>query len=300
MMEPRIQYAKTSDGVSIAYAVFGEGPPLVYTPGAYGIGVHYYSHLSFSRRGIDQMAAAGLQVVRYDGRGTGASDRTETETSLETEVLDLEAVVERLGFGRCALLGRFGGTQAAIAYATRRPERVSQLILRDPWASVADMYQMFPGNRVLAAMRPFAEQQWELVCMNIAAVGFGLADSDLSKEYAAAIRSGITPAAWVRAEQAAEKFDITGLLEAVSVPTLVIMDTSLRAGRPLRRLIGVGPQRGSPQRFPMRGSSRRAISRLRYVSSCARAPRHLQLLARPDLLAVSRPSFSPTSSATPR
>jgi hypothetical protein len=44
-MEPRIQYARTSDGVNIAYGVFGEGLPLIYTPSAYGIGVHYYSHL---------------------------------------------------------------------------------------------------------------------------------------------------------------------------------------------------------------------------------------------------------------
>jgi hypothetical protein len=27
-MEPRIQYAKTKDGVSIAFASMGEGPPL--------------------------------------------------------------------------------------------------------------------------------------------------------------------------------------------------------------------------------------------------------------------------------
>jgi len=31
-MEPRIQYAKTSDGVSIAYCAMGEGTPLVYMP----------------------------------------------------------------------------------------------------------------------------------------------------------------------------------------------------------------------------------------------------------------------------
>jgi hypothetical protein len=28
-MEPRVQYAKTSDGVDIAFAVYGDGPPLV-------------------------------------------------------------------------------------------------------------------------------------------------------------------------------------------------------------------------------------------------------------------------------
>src|SRR3989442_2883634 len=133
--------------------------------------------MSYTRRGIDQMTAAGLQVVRYDGRGTGASDPTEMEPTLETAVLDLEAVVERLSFERFALLGHFGGAQAAIAYSTRRPERVAQLVLRDPWASVTDMYQMLPENRVLAAMRPFAEQHWQLICINIAAVLFPFCDS---------------------------------------------------------------------------------------------------------------------------
>src|SRR5438093_4464388 len=226
-MEPRIQYARTSDGVNIAYGVFGEGLPLIYTPSAYGIGVHYYSHLSYSRRSVDQLTAAGFEVVRDDSRGTGSSDRAANEFSLETAVLDLSAVADRLGFERFTLVGHFGGAQAAIAYATRRPECLTHLVLRDPWASGADMYQMFPGNRVLSAMRPFAEQQWDLVCINIAAVGFGLADSDVSKEYAAAIRSGITPATWVKMGQAIDDIDVANLLEAVCMPTLVVLDTSL-------------------------------------------------------------------------
>ncbi|TMB70145.1 MAG: adenylate/guanylate cyclase domain-containing protein [Chloroflexi bacterium] len=230
-MEPRIQYARTKDGVNIAYGVFGEGLPLIYTPSAHGIGVHYYTYLSYSRRSVDQLTAAGFQVVRYDGRGTGSSDRMPTEFSLETDVLDLAAVADRLGFERFTLVGHFAGAQAAIAYATRRPERVSHLVLRDPWASGSEMYQMFPGNRVLFAMRPFAEQQWDLVSITIAAVGFGLADSDISKEYASAIRSGITPATWVAHSEASDEIDITDLLENLSVPTLVVLDTAL-PGRP--------------------------------------------------------------------
>ena len=154
-----------------------------------------------------------------------------TEFSLETDVLDLAAVADRLGFERFTLVGHFAGAQAAIAYATRWPERVSHLVLRDPWASGSEMYQMFPGNRVLFAMRPFAEQQWDLVSITIAAVGFGLADSDISKEYASAIRSGITPATWVAHSEASDEIDITDLLENLSVPTLVLLDTAL-PGRP--------------------------------------------------------------------
>jgi len=187
--------------------------------------------LSYSRRSVDQLTAAGFQVVRYDGRGTGSSDRMPTEFSLETDVLDLAAVADRLGFERFTLVGHFAGAQAAIAYATRWPERVSHLVLRDPWASGSEMYQMFPGNRVLFAMRPFAEQQWDLVSITIAAVGFGLADSDISKEYASAIRSGITPATWVAHSEASDEIDITDLLENLSVPTLVLLDTAL-PGRP--------------------------------------------------------------------
>lgn len=32
MPDPRIQYATTSDGVSIAYFSMGEGPPMIITP----------------------------------------------------------------------------------------------------------------------------------------------------------------------------------------------------------------------------------------------------------------------------
>jgi class 3 adenylate cyclase len=230
-MEPRIQYARTEDGVNIAYGAFGEGLPLIYTPSAHGIGVHYYTYLSYSRRTVDQLTEHGFQVVRYDGRGVGSSDRMPTEFSLETEVLDLAAVADRLGYERFTLVGHFAGAQAAIAYATRWPDRVSHLVLRDAWASGRDMYQMFPGNRVLSAMKPFAEQQWDLVCVTIAAVGFGLADSDISKEYATAIRSGITPATWVKIVEAIDESDVTDLLESVNVPTLVILDTAL-PGRP--------------------------------------------------------------------
>jgi len=223
VMEPRIQYAKTSDGVSIAYAVFGEGTPLVYTAGSGG--VHFYTHLAISRRSVDQLMAAGLQVIRYDGRGTGSSDRNVRDFSLETGLLDLEAVVERLGLERFALVGRLAGAPAAIAYAARRPERVSHLVLRDPWASAADI-QSFPDQRILKAMRPLAEEHWELISLNVGYLGLGFNDSELVKEYAAALRSGMTAAVWMAQDEAANEIDVTGLLEAVSAPTLVVLDTT--------------------------------------------------------------------------
>jgi class 3 adenylate cyclase/alpha-beta hydrolase superfamily lysophospholipase len=225
-MEPRIQYAKTSDGVSIAYSVIGEGPPLVYIAAQSG-GVHLYSQFSLARRGTDQLASAGLQVIRYDGRGTGSSDRAARDFSLEARLRDLEAVVERLKLERFMLLGHQHGGLTAIAYAERHAGRVSHLILRDPFASITDWYESSAGRRVFKGLRAVAEENWELVTQNIGHMGFGFANAETAKEYAAAIQSSHSAATWVQMEEAADGIDVTELLGAISVPTLVVFDLGI-------------------------------------------------------------------------
>ncbi len=96
MAEPRIQYAKTSDGVSIAFWTLGEGAPLVYVPRL------PYSHIQMEWqipewRAWHERLSAKRMLVRYDGRGTGLSDRDAVDFSLDAQLLDLEAVTDRLG-----------------------------------------------------------------------------------------------------------------------------------------------------------------------------------------------------------
>ena len=67
MMEPRIQYAKTSDGVSIAYWTIGEGLPLLFAP-------LMPSHCELEWhdpdfRSLFERLAKNRQLVRYDSRG---------------------------------------------------------------------------------------------------------------------------------------------------------------------------------------------------------------------------------------
>src|SRR3990172_8161386 len=96
MMERRIQYAKTSDGVSIAFCVMGEGQPIVYASNVWG-DVHWYLHNDATRREMDRLVASGWRLVRYDGRGMGSSDRDVSDFTLDPRVGDLEAVVEVAG-----------------------------------------------------------------------------------------------------------------------------------------------------------------------------------------------------------
>ena len=78
-MEPRIQYATTSDGVSIAYWTLGEGPPLIWMPPL------PISHIQMEWqipewRAWDERLAKNRTLIRYDSRGSGLSDSTVTGT----------------------------------------------------------------------------------------------------------------------------------------------------------------------------------------------------------------------------
>ena len=109
-MEPRIQYAKTSDGVNIAFSTLGEGMPLVRMPTAPYSHVQLESEIPELRQMIEQLAE-GRKLVRYDCRGAGLSDRDVSDYSLETHILDLEAVVDHVRLKRSApKVGAWGST----------------------------------------------------------------------------------------------------------------------------------------------------------------------------------------------
>src|ERR1700675_5036691 len=105
-MEPRIQYAKTSDGVSIAYSSFGAGPALVYMPDPVW-GIRLSSWQLPEARACYERLARGRMLVRYDSRGTGESERSAKDYSLESLARDLETVVDGVGLESFALLGEY-------------------------------------------------------------------------------------------------------------------------------------------------------------------------------------------------
>src|SRR5439155_10430044 len=82
LMEPRIQYAKTSDGVSIAYYAIGDGPPLVVMPAGLHQSIQFDWKVS-NFRNAAEISARTFKYVRYDPRGSGLSDRDVNDFSLE-------------------------------------------------------------------------------------------------------------------------------------------------------------------------------------------------------------------------
>jgi len=131
-MNPQIRFCKSSDGTRLAWAVTGEGPPLIKAP-------HWLTHLEYEWRSpiwrpwIEALSRRNT-LVRMDVRGCGLSDWDVSELSLEAYVRDLEAVVDASGFERFALLGHSQGAAFSVEYAARHPERVSHLVLLGGYA----------------------------------------------------------------------------------------------------------------------------------------------------------------------
>jgi pimeloyl-ACP methyl ester carboxylesterase/DNA-binding CsgD family transcriptional regulator len=121
-----IRFARSADGVGIAYAVHGSGPPLL-------IDSCWLSNLQFDwespvwRHFLVELGKIAT-VVRYDERGHGLSDRGVTDHSLEARVADLEAVVADAGLDPFAMMAMAQGGPVAIEYAARHPERLTRLI----------------------------------------------------------------------------------------------------------------------------------------------------------------------------
>jgi len=216
-MEPRIQYATTSDGVSIAYWTLGEGMPLVFatTPP--------FSHIQREwqwpgYRAFYEALSRGRKLVRYDGRGNGLSDRDVADFSLEAHVRDLDAVVNHLGFERFALLSGAMASPAAIAYAALHPQRVSHLLLWAGYARASDFYR----SPQLKALRALREQDWELYTEAVGHAATGWSEPEEARRYAALIRESVTQEMLQAITRETERFDASDMLGKVESPTLVM------------------------------------------------------------------------------
>jgi class 3 adenylate cyclase len=215
-MEPRIQYARTKDGVSIAYSIMGEGMPLVYMPTSVFSSVQL-AQTPESNIWIERLSRTRM-LVRYDGRGSGLSDRDVSDFSLEGQLLDLDAVVGSLGLGRFALLGNLMSGPAAITYAARQPEMVGNLILWCTWMRGADFFSLPQIEGLLGLL----EKDWALFVQTATHLGLGWSEGSPGPRRAAAAQEATTPQAARASFLAMKDCDLSELLPQVRSRTLVL------------------------------------------------------------------------------
>ena len=220
-MEPRIQYAQTKDGVSIAFASMGEGPPLIRVamPGASHVQREWtlLSHVYTPLVGT-------FRVILYDPRGTGLSDRDAIDFSMEAMMRDLEAVIDRTGLESFAVLAILDSVTMGVTYAATFPERVSHLILIDGWTKGSDFFDS-PAHKASEAL---IDQDWTLYTETLARVLSGIDDPRLVELFGEHMRACIEPEAFRAFLEAEKSYDVAALLPDVKAKTLVLHNNNHR------------------------------------------------------------------------
>ena len=217
IMEPRIQYAKTSDGVSIAYAQAGEGREVLVVPFMYQ--THITEAWDFPDYWLRALAER-FHVTWYDCRGSGLSQRGVQDLSVEAMLRDVDAVITSTGLERFALFATWDGTPVAIRYAAEHPEQVSHLVLGDPWSRYSD----FLGSAAIAAETALRRQDWNVYTETMGKVFANFKDPELARRYAELIRAAVNPDVYWTGVDAMVQWDVFEFLPRIRVPTLVLHD----------------------------------------------------------------------------
>jgi pimeloyl-ACP methyl ester carboxylesterase len=214
----------------------GQGPALVVPP-------PWISHQELNwqepvyRRFWERLAHHHT-LVCYDRPGTGLSDRTRTEFSLDSDVQDLETVIDHLKLKRLALMGYSWGGPVAIAYTAKYPRCISHLILYGTYARGAAI----TTEEVKASLISLVRAHWGIFSKTLADLWAPGADAAVIEWLAKFQRECTTPEVAVKLLDLAYKTDVTHLLPHLRVATLVLhrqreRTMPFRLGRELASLI---------------------------------------------------------------
>jgi class 3 adenylate cyclase len=227
---PDVHYARSGD-VAIAYQDVGAGPTdLVFLPFVSGLWwLWTYPHFApFANR-----LAESSRLVLVNTRGMGLSDRPRGVT-IEARMDDVLAVLDALEIERCTLLGVGETAATCIVFAASYPERVERLIIyipfmrgiateEYPWAPPQDEWpEIIRSERERWGQREYLEEMSRHINPQWAD------DPEYREHHVWFHRHSLSPAAAVEFRRLQMELDVTDVLSAVRVPTLVLSKERLR------------------------------------------------------------------------
>jgi pimeloyl-ACP methyl ester carboxylesterase/class 3 adenylate cyclase len=228
---PETRYAKTADGVHIAYSVTGEGPlDLLLVMG-------YASHLERIwdeprlARFLTRLASFS-RLIMFDKRGMGLSDRVSPDRlpSLEVRMDDARAVLSEVGSERAVVFGVSEGGPMSTLFAATYPDRTMALILYGTGACwrPADDYPFKPSNdeefeaSVAKMERGWGTLEYATEQMNQWGAPSLAGNEEATLWFSNYLRQAASPGAAVALLRMNRGIDVRAALPAIHVPTLVL------------------------------------------------------------------------------
>ncbi|MDH4344868.1 MAG: alpha/beta hydrolase [Thermoleophilia bacterium] len=209
------------NGVNLWHRISGEGEPVVQIHGA-----------GFGHFNLDPVtpliADAGFQVVDYDQRGYGASDKPLQHYDMEVFADDLVGLMDALGIERAHVHGTSMGGMVAIVVAGKYPERTHTVVINcaaaklgrmgrlifKNWIDIANMDPDGPGSRLLAELIA-----WQAVNKRFLESPEGEGIADVCQQI---LRDSNRREVFTAVCQAMNDMDITSWLPKITSPALVL------------------------------------------------------------------------------
>jgi class 3 adenylate cyclase len=223
-------YAKTSDGVYLAYQLVGDGPiDFVWQPDWPG-NIDIEWEFASTRAGMAGLANFG-RVIIHDHRGVGLSSRDVPIPNLETRTADALAVLDAIGSSRPILVGILASGSVNAMLAATNPDRAAGLVWIDPMPRTA-WAPDYPWGRSaedlateLDSMRFWGTTAYgEAFAAAEATYNNPQSDTDI-RLWARATRNACTPDVALDLQEMWTETDVRSVLPAVSTPTLILSHT---------------------------------------------------------------------------
>ena len=222
---PDVSYTRSGD-VSIAYQVVGEGPTdLVFLPFLSNLYTLWQApnFVEFGHR-----LAEGRRLIVVNARGVGLSDRPRGFT-IESRMDDLRAVMDAVGSERPALLGIAEAAATCAVFAASNPDRVERLVLYDPWSQ--SVFNSHERDEELAKI-PAQRDAWgsrQLLEGSAAELNPQWADDpEYLDWFVWHHRLTSSPSTWADFRRMQIDLDVSDVLPAIRVPTLVLAKELVR------------------------------------------------------------------------
>jgi class 3 adenylate cyclase len=223
---PDVRYAKSGD-VSIAYQAIGEGrPDLVFVRGLTGDLLSSWEQPLLIRHLVD--LAANGRLLALDKRGTGLSDRVAGVPTLEIRMDDIRAVMDAAGSEQAVLWSGLEGTQITTLFAATYPERTLGLVLLNPQAKGLGSpdYPWAPSDGEWRERLADVRANWgtrEYFLRLLRARAPAMADNPAFQDwFVTDMRRSLSPGAAAAYVRSLMDADVSDVLTAVRVPTLVL------------------------------------------------------------------------------
>ena len=214
---PETHYARTPDGVSLAYHTVGDGPVDLLWLHAFqgGIEVLWEGH---AMRSLTEKLASFARVIRHDRRATGLSGRAAALPDLETQVRDIAVVLDAIGSRSTVVLGAGPGSHVAALFAATYPDRTRATVLWDLFAWTG---QAFSESDLELVQRSWGTEAAAAASMARVAPSM-IHDREFLRWLAKMQRHFVPPDSAVELMQSAMETDIRPVLAMLHVPTLVL------------------------------------------------------------------------------